>query len=34
MKLAEEEYKWRLSVYKQLAEMHCETPKTGEKVAV
>jgi len=33
MKLAEEEYKWRLSVYKQLAEMHCETPKPAEKVA-
>ena len=33
MKLAEEEYKWRLSVYRQLAEMHCETPKAEEKVA-
>jgi len=33
MKLAEEEYKWRLSVYKQLSEMHCETPKAEEKVA-
>ncbi len=33
MKLAEEEYKWRLSVYRQLAEMHCETPKVEEKVA-
>ncbi|MBI4351799.1 MAG: pyruvate:ferredoxin (flavodoxin) oxidoreductase, partial [Elusimicrobia bacterium] len=34
LKLAEEEYKWRLSIYKQLAEMHCEVPKAGEKVAV
>jgi len=34
MKMAEEEYKWRLSVYKQLAEMHCETPKVEEKAAV
>ncbi|MDO8806049.1 MAG: pyruvate:ferredoxin (flavodoxin) oxidoreductase [Elusimicrobiota bacterium] len=33
-RLAEEEYKWRLSVYRQLAEMHCETPKVEEKVAV
>ncbi|OIO04406.1 MAG: pyruvate:ferredoxin (flavodoxin) oxidoreductase [Elusimicrobia bacterium CG1_02_56_21] len=32
-KLAEEEYKWRLSVYKQLAEMNCEVPKPEEKVA-
>ena len=30
---AQEEYKWRLSVYKQIAEMHCETPKVEEKVA-
>ncbi len=33
LKLAEEEYKWRLSVYRQLAEMQCETPKVEEKVA-
>ncbi|MEI7529768.1 MAG: pyruvate:ferredoxin (flavodoxin) oxidoreductase [Elusimicrobiota bacterium] len=33
LKLAEEEYKWRLSVYRQLAEMHCDTPKVEEKVA-
>ncbi|HAH31685.1 MAG TPA: pyruvate:ferredoxin (flavodoxin) oxidoreductase [Elusimicrobia bacterium] len=33
LKLAEAEYKWRLSVYKQIAEMHCETPKVEEKVA-
>ena len=34
-KLAAEEYKWRLSVYKQIAEMNCETPaKEGEKVGV
>ena len=32
MKLAEEEYKWRLSVYRQLAEMQCETPKAKETV--
>ena len=31
--LAEAEYKWRLSVYKQIAEMSCETPKVEEKVA-
>ncbi|MEK7721155.1 MAG: hypothetical protein AAB359_02065, partial [Elusimicrobiota bacterium] len=34
MKLAEEEYKWRLSVYKQLAAMNCEVPKVEEKAAV
>jgi len=34
MKLAEEEYKWRLSVYKQLSEMNCVVPQAGEKVAV
>ncbi|MDP2865332.1 MAG: pyruvate:ferredoxin (flavodoxin) oxidoreductase, partial [Elusimicrobiota bacterium] len=34
MKLAEEEYKWRLSVYKQLAAMNCDVPKAEEKVAV
>jgi pyruvate-ferredoxin/flavodoxin oxidoreductase len=33
LKLAEAEYKWRLSVYKQIAEMSCETPKVEEKVA-
>ena len=33
MKLAEEEYKWRLSVYKQLAAMNCDVPKVEEKVA-
>ncbi|MDA8129944.1 MAG: pyruvate:ferredoxin (flavodoxin) oxidoreductase [Elusimicrobia bacterium] len=33
-KLAEEEYKWRLSVYQQIAQMSCEVPsKEGEKVA-
>ena len=33
-KLAEEEYKWRLSVYQQIAQMSCETPaREGEKVA-
>ncbi len=32
MKLAEEEYKWRLSVYKQLAAMNCDVPKAEEKV--
>jgi pyruvate-ferredoxin/flavodoxin oxidoreductase len=31
--LAEAEYKWRLSVYKQIAEMSCETAKVEEKVA-
>ncbi|OGR45603.1 MAG: pyruvate:ferredoxin (flavodoxin) oxidoreductase [Elusimicrobia bacterium GWA2_51_34] len=34
LKLAEEEYKWRLSVYKQIAAMSCETQKVEEKVAV
>ena len=34
LKLAEEEYKWRLSVYRQIAAMSCETPKVEEKVAV
>jgi pyruvate-ferredoxin/flavodoxin oxidoreductase len=33
MKQAEEEYKWRLSVYKQLAGMSCDVPKAEEKVA-
>ncbi len=33
MKLAEEEYKWRMSVYRQIAAMTCETPKAEEKVA-
>ena len=33
MKMAEEEYKWRLSVYKQLAAMSCDVPKVEEKVA-
>jgi pyruvate-ferredoxin/flavodoxin oxidoreductase len=33
-KLAEEEYKWRLSVYKQIAAMNCGAPKTPEKVTV
>jgi len=33
--LADAEYKWRLSVYTQIAAMNCETPvKEGEKVAV
>ncbi len=31
-KLAEEEYKWRLSVYQQIAQMQCETPKAPEAV--
>jgi len=32
--LADAEYKWRLSVYQQIAAMNCETPvKEGEKVA-
>jgi len=34
MKMAEEEYKWRLSVYRQLAAMTCDVPKVEEKVAV
>jgi len=33
MKQAEEEYKWRLSVYKQLATMSCDVPKVEETVA-
>ena len=33
MKIAEEEYKWRLSVYKQIAAMSCDTPKVAETVA-
>jgi pyruvate-ferredoxin/flavodoxin oxidoreductase len=33
MKVAEEEYKWRLSVYKQIAAMSCDTPKVEETVA-
>ena len=32
LKLAEAEYKWRLSVYRQIAAMNCETPKVEEKV--
>ncbi|MGD9641468.1 MAG: pyruvate:ferredoxin (flavodoxin) oxidoreductase [Elusimicrobiales bacterium] len=33
-KLAEAEFKWRLSVYQQIAAMNCDTPaKEGEKVA-
>ncbi|MDQ7771951.1 MAG: pyruvate:ferredoxin (flavodoxin) oxidoreductase [Elusimicrobiales bacterium] len=31
-KLAEEEYKWRLSVYQQIAAMSCDTGKKEEKV--
>jgi pyruvate-ferredoxin/flavodoxin oxidoreductase len=31
--LADAEYKWRLSVYKQLSEMNCDVPKAEEKVA-
>jgi pyruvate-ferredoxin/flavodoxin oxidoreductase len=34
LKRAEEEYKWRLSVYQQLAAMSCDVPKIEEKVAV
>jgi hypothetical protein len=34
MKQADEEYRWRLSVYKQLATMSCDVAKTEEKVAV
>jgi pyruvate-ferredoxin/flavodoxin oxidoreductase len=33
MALAEQEYKWRLSVYKQLAAMSCDVAKPEEKVA-
>ncbi len=33
MKLADEEYKWRLSVYKQLAAMNCDVPKAEEEKA-
>jgi len=32
--LADAEYKWRLSVYQQIANMQCETPKAPEKVTV
>ncbi|MFA5161989.1 MAG: pyruvate:ferredoxin (flavodoxin) oxidoreductase [Elusimicrobiales bacterium] len=32
MKLADEEYKWRLSVYRQIAAMSCDTEKKEEKV--
>jgi len=33
--LADGEYKWRMSVYTQIAAMNCETPaKEGEKVGV
>ncbi|MDT8286478.1 MAG: pyruvate:ferredoxin (flavodoxin) oxidoreductase [Elusimicrobiales bacterium] len=31
-KLADEEYKWRLSVYQQIAQMTCDTGKKEEKV--
>jgi pyruvate-ferredoxin/flavodoxin oxidoreductase len=33
LKQADEEYKWRLSVYRQLATMSCDVPKVEEKVA-
>ena len=32
LKFADEEYKWRLSLYQQIAKMNCETSDSGEKV--
>ncbi|MBU2575445.1 MAG: pyruvate:ferredoxin (flavodoxin) oxidoreductase [Elusimicrobia bacterium] len=34
MKLAEAEYKWRLSVYKQIAAMSCDVPKVGRPMSI
>ena len=34
MKEAEEEYKWRLSVYRQLAAMTCDIPKESDQWSV
>jgi len=34
LKLADAEYKWRLSVYKQLAQMSCDVAKTDAKTPV
>ncbi|PIS47541.1 MAG: pyruvate:ferredoxin (flavodoxin) oxidoreductase [Elusimicrobia bacterium CG08_land_8_20_14_0_20_51_18] len=33
LKIAEEEYKWRLSVYQQIAKMSCEVNNSEDKVA-
>lgn len=33
-KLAEEEYKWRLSVYEQLAKMSCDVERKTEEISV
>ena len=32
MKAADEEYKWRLSIYEQIAQMNCDTANSKEKV--